>query len=153
MISGDHDDPKASLVGLSDRGLRLWSGRVDNADHAEVDEFSLGRLVDLRGCAVGERTIRDTSGAAAIASDTPMSNTSTSVLAFSMSVVISIAPTTTTAIRMMAIPSCLGHHQGRNLESPANEVPNRPSEPLPEALSGCAAGVSGVSGRSAESGV
>ena len=45
VVAGDHDDPHAGRVRLGDRRPRLRAGRVDDADHAEVDELALDRLV------------------------------------------------------------------------------------------------------------
>jgi hypothetical protein len=39
VVAGDHDDPQASALRLPDRHGCLGPGRVDDADHAQVDEL------------------------------------------------------------------------------------------------------------------
>ena len=45
MVAGDHDDAHAGGVRLGDRRPRLGPGRVDDADHAQVDELALDVVV------------------------------------------------------------------------------------------------------------
>ena len=59
VVAGDHDDPHAGGVGLGDGRPRLRARRVDDADHPQVDELALDRLVLGRWLDVGQRPVGD----------------------------------------------------------------------------------------------